>query len=375
MQKLDELAKLGQSIWYDYIQRRFLASGELKALIDKGVRGVTSNPSIFEKAIAGSTDYDETIRNLDAQSFETTKIYENLALEDIQAAAEQMTPVYDRTNRRDGFVSLEVSPKLAFSTEETVEEAKRLFAAVGKSNLMIKVPGTKAGIPAIRSLIGLGININVTLLFSVQRYQEVARAFIDGLEILAKQGPSVEGGRPVDTIGSVASFFVSRVDAAVDSRIDVAANSRDLANLKGKIAIANAKAAYRSYLAIFTGDRWQRLADLGAVPQRLLWASTGTKNPEYPDTMYVDDLIGFDTVNTVPPATLQSFLDHGAVKATLESGLDAAIRQIEELGRGGIDLGEITDTLEREGVDSFAKAFDDLMHSVDDKRARLRASA
>ena len=368
MSKLKELTRVGQSIWYDYIRRAVITSGELQELIDRGLRGVTSNPSIFEKAIAGSADYDADLKELSAENRSLKELYEALALKDIALTADLMRPVYDATDARDGFVSLEVSPELAKDTEGTITEAKRLFETLGRPNVMIKVPATPEGLPAITELIAAGINVNVTLIFSVENYRQVAEAFLRGMESLANTGPTVAGGVPVEKIGSVASFFVSRVDTAVDAELDRIGND----TLKGKIAIANAKIAYAEFRRIFSGERWQQLADRGARVQRPLWASTGVKNPLYPDTLYVDQLIGPDTVNTVPPATLNRFLEHGVVAETLTAGLAEAQAQLQALSDLGIDLQQITQKLQDDGVAAFAKAFQSLMNSIAEKRDHLR---
>ncbi len=369
MSKLHELAQLGQSIWYDYIRRSFLTSGEFQELIDKGLRGVTSNPSIFEKAIAGSSDYDDDLRQLVKEDKSVDKIYEVLALKDISLAADLLRPVYDKTNGLDGYVSLEVSPLLAHDTQKTISEAKRLFEALHRPNIMIKVPATPAGIPAITELIGTGVNVNVTLIFGLENYKAVADAYLKGLERLSSEGPSVAGGHKVDSIASVASFFVSRVDSAVDQALE----RKDHKELQGKIAIANAKAAYVEFQNIFSGTRWEDLAKKGARAQRTLWASTGTKNPLYADTLYVDQLIGPETVNTVPPATLNSFLDHGTISPTMTSGVEEATSQLDQIKALGIDLSEITKKLQSDGVTAFAKSFDSLMESISEKRDRLLA--
>ncbi len=369
MSKLHELAQLGQSIWYDYIRRSFLTSGEFQELIDKGLRGVTSNPSIFEKAIAGSSDYDDDLRQLVKEDKSVDKIYEVLVLKDISLAADLLRPVYDKTNGLDGYVSLEVSPLLAHNTQKTISEAKRLFEALHRPNIMIKVPATPAGIPAITELIGAGVNVNVTLIFGLENYKAVADAYLKGLERLSSEGPSVAGGHKVDSIASVASFFVSRVDSAVDQALE----RKDHKGLQGKIAIANAKAAYVEFQNIFSGTRWEDLAKKGARAQRTLWASTATKNPLYVDTLYVDQLIGPETVNTVPPATLNSFLDHGTISPTLTSGVEEATSQLDQIKALGIDLSEITKKLQNDGVKAFAKSFDSLMESISEKRDRLLA--
>ncbi len=363
MSKLNELEKLGQSIWYDYIRRSFLTSGELQSLIDIGLRGVTSNPSIFEKAIAGSADYDQDLKRLVKEDKPVEQIYEALALEDIAQAADLMRPVYDATEGLDGYVSLEVSPTLAHDTDGTIAEAKRLFAALNRPNVIIKVPATPAGIPAITELIGSGINVNVTLIFAVDNYRSVAEAYIAGLEKLSANGGDVS------RVASVASFFISRVDTAVDQELSAKGNEA----LQGKIAIANSKVAYALSKQIFSGSRWESLSQAGARMQRLLWASTGTKNPLCPDTLYVDELIGPDTVNTVPPATFNAFLDHGRVSSMLTDGHDEAEEQLSQLKKLEIDLNAITQKLQDDGVKAFAKSFETLMASIEEKRARLLA--
>jgi transaldolase/glucose-6-phosphate isomerase len=369
MSKLHQLQALGQSIWLDFIRRSYLLEGKLKALVDEGLGGVTSNPTIFEKAIAGSSDYDEALQQLVQANKSVGEIYEALAIEDISLAARQLRPIYDETNGADGFVSLEVNPTLAHDTEKTVHEALRLYEAVNHPNVMIKVPATPAGIPAIETLIAAGVNINVTLIFSIENYRQVANAYINGLKKLAKTGPTVKGGHPVNRIGSVASFFVSRVDNAVDNQLKEIGNT----TLLGKIAIANAKVAYKLFQEIFSpeNDNWKQLQQLGARVQRPLWASTSTKNPSYPDTMYVDELIGPHTVNTVPPNTLEAFLDHGIVAETITKNVEVAETQLKELTRLGIDLEKITDKLQEDGVESFAKSFESLMDSIAEKRQKL----
>ena len=358
MTKLHDLTRLGQSIWYDNIRRALIDSGDLQQLINDGVMGVTSNPSIFEKAIAGSADYDEAIQALAAAGKSVAEIYDALTLADIGRTADLLRPIYDQTNGVDGYVSLEVSPALAHDTAATVTEARRLFAALGRPNVMIKVPATRAGIPAVRQLISEGINVNVTLIFSQAHYEAVAEAYIAGLEASAGD---------LSPVASVASFFVSRVDTAVDAALPPDSP------LRGKIATANSKAAYGRFRTIFSGSRWQKLAERGARVQRPLWASTSAKNPAYPDTLYVDSLIGPDTVNTVPPATLTAFRDHGVAAATLEQGLDEAQAQLAQLADLGIGLDAITQKLQDDGVAAFAQSFVSLMDSISEKRDRLQA--
>ncbi|UCF99104.1 MAG: transaldolase [Spirochaetaceae bacterium] len=366
MNKLRELAKLGQSIWLDFIRRSFIDSGELKSLIDDGVRGVTSNPTIFEKAIAGSSDYDEQLAELamPAKSGISTidEMYEALVLEDIRRVSELLRSVWDSSAGADGYVSLEVSPELARDTGGTIAEARRLFNTLGKDNVMIKVPATKEGIPAIETLIADGINVNATLIFSLDHYAGVAKAYISGLEKLA------ESGGDLGRVASVASFFVSRVDTAVDKALEELGEEE----LKGKIAIANAKAAVLLAKKLYSGARWQKLTERGARAQRLLWASTGTKNPAYPDTLYLDTLIGPDTVNTVPPATLEAFLDHGTVASTLESELEKAVLQLERLASLGVDLVQVTEKLQVAGVEAFANSFRALHQAIEEKAKILK---
>lgn len=362
------LGSFGQSIWLDYIRRSLIESGELRRLIEEdGLRGVTSNPSIFEKAITGSTDYSVALRELGRRQDVNAKArYEQLAIEDIQGAADVLQPVYTQTKRRDGYVSLEVSPHLAHDTQGTLEEAKRLRDAVGRDNLMIKVPATPEGIPAIVQLIGKGINVNVTLLFAQEMYERVAEAYLTGLEQLLVRGGDV--GR----VASVASFFVSRIDTAVDSliaaRLTTAPTEDErtlLTTLQGTVAIANAKLAYQRYRRLFSGPRWAALARRGAMTQRLLWASTGTKNPAYRDVIYVEELIGPDTVNTVPPSTLEAFRDHGRPEIRLTEGVTQAKDTMRSLERAGFSMKTITDGLLDEGLQLFRDAFDSLLAAVE----------
>jgi transaldolase/glucose-6-phosphate isomerase len=365
MNNIQALARLGQSIWLDYIRRAFIESGELEEAIKSGVSGVTSNPAIFAAAIAGSADYDEALRDLGAAGLPTTQIYEALAIEDIQGAADALRQVYERTAGDDGYVSLEVSPDLAHDTEGTVEEARRLYAMVDRPNVMIKVPATAAGVPAVETLIGEGININVTLMFSLAHYDAVAEAYIRGLEKLATNGGDVS------RVASVASFFLSRIDSAVDGELAALGDER-AKTLMGKIAVANAKATYKRFFETFNGARWEGLAAQGARVQRVLWASTSTKNPSYPDTMYIDSLIGPDTVNTVPPATLTAFLDHGTAAVSVTQGLAEAEAQLVQLAGLGINLETITEQLQREGVTKFVQPFRALLDSIAQKVAQLQ---
>nr|MBI2903892.1 bifunctional transaldolase/phosoglucose isomerase [Chloroflexota bacterium] len=366
---IQHVQSFGQAIWYDNIRRAMLTSGELQRLLDDGVLGVTSNPAIFEKAIVGSIDYDTALETLSAAGHDTDAIYEALVLDDIAAAADLLRPIYDRTNGRDGYISVEVRPTLAHDTEGTVAEARRLFAALARPNVMIKVPATPAGIPAIETLIGEGINVNVTLIFSLESYEWVAQAYLAGLERRAR------AGEDVTRVDSVASFFVSRVDTAVDRQLEslIRAGRDDLRPLLGQAAIANSKLAYARFRELFGGERFAALRRAGAKPQRPLWASTGTKNPQYPDVLYVEALIGPDTVNTVPPGTLAAFKDHGRAAATLEAGLEEARHVLAQLTEAGIDLAAVTRDLQDEGVRAFIASYDKLLANIDDKRARLRA--
>ena len=361
MNPLKELLRQGQSIWLDYIRRNLIRTGELKRMVEEdGICGVTSNPTIFEKAIAGSSDYDDALRELLAADpkIDVGKLYEALAIEDIRMAADILRPVYDETSGGDGYVSLEVSPHLAHDTKATIQEAKRLRAAVDRPNVMIKVPATPEGIPAIEELIGSGVNVNITLMFSMNHYDAVAGAYARGLERSAAP----------DKVASVASFFVSRVDTMVDKALQNIGTA-EAQSLLGKIAIANSKVVYRRFEEIFHGEGFAALKQRGAKVQRPLWASTGTKNPAYSDVLYVDELIGPETVNTLPPDTLNAFKDHGRVAgATVKQDLqqaDAALAALEALG---IDLNAITEKLQEDGVAAFAASFDQLMAALEKKR-------
>lgn len=365
MTKLHDLANLGQSIWLDYIRRQMLESGELNQLHQTGVRGVTSNPSIFEKAIAQSDDYNDDLDVLIAEDKSAIEIYETLAVEDIQRACDVFMDLYRQTDGEDGYVSLEANPQLAYKTEETIDEARRLFAAVDRPNVYIKVPATPHGIPAIRQLISEGINVNVTLIFAISAYEQVAEAYLAGLEEFA------ENGGDLSQVSSVASFFVSRVDTKIDEKLEKLGNQ----DLLGKIGIANAKMAYQRFLELFSGPRWEALADKGALVQRPLWGSTSTKNPNYPDTLYVDELIGRHTVNTVPPKTLDAFLDHGTVEHTIDKNPEVAKRQLEQLAELGISLEQVTDELLEEGVEKFAAAFTSLLRAIEERKQREREMA
>ncbi len=378
MNPVKALETHGQAVWLDFLARGFVAKGELKKLIDTdGVKGVTSNPSIFEKAIGSSDEYDGAIGSTLKQGDRSVAaLFEHVAVEDIQHAADVLRPVYDEFKGNDGFVSLEVSPYLAMDTTGTIAEALRLWHDVHRRNLMVKVPATPEGLPAVEHLIGKGLNINITLLFSQKVYIEVAKAYIAGLE------KRVADGDDPSHVASVASFFVSRIDAAVDKQLDEKiARANDphekerLAALKGKVAIANAKLAYQEYKKLFSGARWEKLAAKGAKPQRLLWASTGTKNKEYSDVLYVEELIGPNTVNTVPPATLDAFRDHGKPRDSLEENVDEARHVLAELEKSGISLDAITEELVKDGVKLFADAADKLYGAVAHKRAAVLGSA
>ena len=366
---LHRLQALGQSVWFDDISRGLIRSGGLQELIDLGVTGLTSNPTIFEKAVSGGADYDDGLRDLAEQGLSAGEIYERLTIEDIQSAADLLRPVYDRTDGADGYASLEVNPHLAHDTGTTTSEAGRLFAALDRPNVMIKVPGTPEGPPAIRSLIARGVNVNVTLLFSLEAYGRAREAYLSGLEDLAASGGDVR------SVASVASFFVSRVDTAVDALIEerIEAGGPGLDTLLGQAAIANAKLAYLDFKETFGGERFARLEAKGARVQRTLWGSTSTKNPEYSDVKYVDGLIGADTVNTVPEPTLRAYLDHGAPSETLEHGLDEAAALPGRLDAAGISMDRVTAKLLADGVKVFADSFDGLLAKIERKRAALRA--
>jgi transaldolase len=367
---LKQLEKLGQSIWLDYIRRDLIASGGLRRLIDEdGLRGMTSNPSIFEKAIVESHDYDEDIRAMVREGKNTQTIYEALSQRDVQSADDEFRPLYDRTDGKDGYVSLEVNPHLAHDTNGTIKEARRLWAALDRPNVLIKVPGTPEGLPAIQQLISEGISVNVTLLFGLPRYRQVAEAYIAGIESRVAQA------KPVKHIASVASFFVSRIDALVDPLLEKpAAQGGQEAYLDkkvhGQVAVASAKMAYQIFKEIFGGDRFRKLAAEGARVQRVLWASTSTKNPDYSDVKYVEALIGPDTVNTVPLETLNAYRDHGEPKARLEQDVEQARWVLAELPNVGIKIDDVTQNLEDEGVEKFNQPFDKLMETLAQRSQR-----
>ncbi|MGC4192751.1 MAG: transaldolase [Thermomicrobiales bacterium] len=363
-----------QSVWQDDISRALLANGALKQAIDTGIRGVTSNPSIFQKAIAGSDAYDEDIQAQLGEGKSAAEIFQTVAVKDIQDTCDLFRPVYDESNGTDGFVSIEVLPSLARDTEGTLENARTLWNAVNRSNVMIKVPGTEEGVPAIRTLLSEGININVTLLFSLANYERVALAFIEALEERQAKGEAVSG------IASVASFFVSRVDTLADKQLDgviaEGGEHADLAaSLKGKVAVANAQLAYEKFLDLFKGDRFAPLAAAGAQVQRPLWASTGTKNKAYSDVLYVETLIGPETVNTAPIATIEAFLDHGVVARTVDADLAGAHAVLEDLAKVGLSIDQITAQLEDEGITTFITSYDGLLADVEAKRTALAGAS
>jgi transaldolase len=360
--RLHELSELGQSVWIDSLSREWLETGELARMIEEdAVVGVTSNPTIFQKAMASGEWYDEQLREVLNGEDDPKEIFLQLAARDIEDACDLLRPAYDATNRVDGYVSMEVDPNFAHDTEETIDEATRFHEWIDRPNLYVKIPGTAEGLPAIEEMIARGRNINVTLIFGLDRYVEVTEAYIRGLERLV-----ASGGDP-STVASVASFFVSRVDTETDRRLDEIGRPE----LKGKLAIANAKLAYQRYKEIFAGARWAALAERGATKQRCLWASTSTKNPEYRDVMYVEELIGPETVNTMPKETIQAFQDHGRVALTLEQGLDEERKLFRDLAAAGIDYDDVVATLEREGVEKFAESFRELLEGIEAKRQQL----
>ena len=362
--KLHALAEVGQSAWLDYIQRSLITSGGLQGYIDKGLRGITSNPALFEEAIADTHDYDEQIQKLAMQQKSAQEIYEELTVEDARMAADVLRPVFDETGGGDGFFSLEVNPHLAHDTQGTINEAIKLFALVDRPNIMIKVPATQEGVLAFEELIEEGININVTLMFSLAQYDAIAEAYIAAMESRAENVYNLK------QIASVASIFVSRLDTKVDKMLDAFVTPKAEA-LKGRIGIANAKIVYQHFKQYFQSERWSRLADKGARLQRVLYGSTGTKNPNYSDVMYVENLIGPDTVNTIPPKTLEAFLDHGSIALTLETGLDEAQEQLKRLADLGINLSDVTQDLLDEGVENFIKPYDSLMKTITEKKTSL----
>jgi transaldolase len=364
--RLHELSERGQSVWVDTLSREMIESGELKRLIDEdAVVGVTSNPSIFQKAFDSGDSYDDQMRELMEQEDDDEEVFIQLAVADVQNACDILRPTWDEGDGRDGWVSLEVEPDIASDTESTTEEARRLNKMVDRPNVFIKIPATEPGLKSIEDSIAAGIPINVTLIFSLERHRQVAEAYISGLERFVE-----DGGDP-STLASVASFFVSRVDTEADKRLDESGGHDEL---KGKLAIANAKLAYQTYKEAFSGDRWQKLADKGATAQRCLWASTSTKNPDYRDVIYVEELIGRDTVNTMPLETVEAFQDHGEVAETLEQGVDEARDVLQQFEEAGIDYDDVTRVLEEEGVQKFSDAFKGLLEDLAKKRDALVAA-
>ena len=363
---LQRLADYGQSPWFDYIRRNLITSGELQRLVDEeGLKGVTSNPAIFEKALSAGDDYKDFIAANAKNAKNAVALYEQIAIRDIQDTADVLHKVYETTNKQDGYISLEVSPTLANDTEKTLEEARRLWKLVGRPNLMVKVPATPEGVPAVQRLIGEGININVTLLFSQKAYRKIAEGYISGLEKYAAENDDLS------SVASVASFFVSRIDSLVDSQIqeklkDASGEDKTLLeSLLGKVAIANAKMAYQIYLEAFSGERWEKLAKKGAQTQRILWASTGTKNSEYCDVLYIEELIGNDTVNTIPPATWSAFRDHGRLRESLTENVEEAEKTLENLKNAGISLDQATDKLLNDAVRLFVEPYDKMIAAVE----------
>jgi transaldolase len=360
---LHELSEHGQSVWIDFVSRDLLRSGDLeRRMREDAVVGVTSNPTIFQKAISAGDTYDDQLREVLREERDPKEIFIRLASKDVGDALDLLRLVWDEGGGRDGYVSIEVDPNLAYDTEATIAEAQRLHELIDRPNLFVKIPATKEGLPAIEEMISRGRSINVTLIFGLGRYADVAEAYVRGLERL------VEGGGDPTTVASVASFFVSRVDTEADRRLDEIGEHD---GLKGKLAVANAKLAYQRYKEVFAGERWEALAAKGATPQRCLWASTSTKNPEYRDVLYVEELIGPDTVNTMPEETIQAFQDHGAVAETLEQGLEEAQATFDRLAEAGVDYEDVTRTLEREGVEKFADSFSELLEGIRAKSGEL----
>ena len=354
-ERLKQLAAAGTSPWLDNIRRSWLESGEFRRMLDDGVVGVTSNPTIFQKAIADSDDYDEAIHAMHGRGASAEEVFFELAIQDVQAAADQLAGVYRDTDHLDGFVSFELPPGMANDTQASIKAAPEFFARIDRPNIFIKIPGTSAGGPAIEESIAAGINVNVTLLFSLEAYREIHEAYLRGLE------RRVQAGQPIDDIHSVASFFVSRVDTAVDKQLP------EGSPLRGKAAVANAKLAYQDFLSVTAGDRWAALGRQGANVQRPLWASTGTKNPEYSDVLYVDELIGPDCVNTMPDQTIAAFSDHGVVERTVDRDVDGARRVLDEVEQAGISMSDVTHQLEVDGVAAFSQSFDSLLQTIQER--------
>jgi transaldolase len=372
MNPLQQLEKFGQSVWYDNISRGVILRGELKAMVDEGLLGVTSNPTIFDNAISGSDDYDSQIKELveKTPTIDVGSIIQALMVKDIQMAADVLKPVFDRTQGRDGYVSVEVTPNKARDTQATIAEVRELWSKVNRKNLMVKIPATKEGLPAIEQAISEGVNINVTLIFALQRYREVAEVYISGLE------KRLKSGKPINHVASVASVFVSRIDSLVDGMLDKKAASdasgkKKIESLRGKAAVANTKMIYQAFKEIFGTPRFAALKEKGAVAQRPLWGSTGTKNPAYSDLLYVETLVGPHTVNTVPPKTYTAILDHAKPALTIESDIDGAKNDLRELSGVGINMDEVTRKLEDDGVASFEKSFDGLYNNLDEKRGEF----
>jgi transaldolase len=365
---LHSLLEQGQSIWYDFISRDFIASGRMKELVDNGVRGMTSNPTIFEKAISKGNDYNEQISELSRQGLSTAQIVTELFITDVRDACDVMRPVYDSSGGADGFISIEVNPKLAARTDDTIAEARHLWKEIDRPNLMVKIPATDEGMPAVRKCIAEGINVNITLMFSLDQYRAVADAYMSGLE------DRLAAGEKIDHIHSVASVFVSRIDSMIDAMLEKIGTPEALA-LGGKAGLANSKLVYQEFTRLFNSDRWKNLAEQGANPQRPLWASTSTKNPTYPDLLYVDNLIGPYTVNTVPPETLEGIMDHAKVRRTVDEGADEAAATFQQLTEAGIDLDAVMDKLVAEGVEKFENSFDTLFEKLDEKRVELTGAS
>jgi transaldolase len=364
-ERLRKLQEIGQSVWVDSLSRDDIQNGDLQRMMDDGVLGVTSNPTIFQQAIAQSELYDEDLQELAKETDDPKEIFRRIAVRDIRDACDIFMPVYERTERKDGYVSLEVAPELAHDTEGTVSRAKLLSEMIDRPNLLVKIPATREGMPAIEETIASGVSVNITLIFSLERYRDVARAYIRGLQRL------VEGGGDPSKVASVASFFVSRVDTETDRRLEEVG----LEDLKGRLAIDNAKIVYQEFKKIFSAPKWESLESSGATKQRPLWASTSTKNPEYKDTIYVDNLIGPETVNTMPLSTLEATMNHAEVRLTLEEGVDEARRLFEELREAGVDYDDVTGVLEKEGVQKFADRYNELMEEIEQKSNHLARQA
>ena len=365
MSILHDLYNAGQSIWYDFISRDFIASGKMKELVERGIRGMTSNPTIFEGAIAGGTDYDEQIASLDAEGVDTTSIAAEIFMTDVRSACDVIRPIFDESGGIDGYISLEVNPMLAHDTEGTIEEAHRLWSGVDRPNLMIKIPATPEGYAAVRRCIADGINVNITLIFSLEQYRRVVEAYLAGLEDRLKEE------KEIDHVHSVASVFVSRIDSMIDSLLAEIGSAEALA-LKGKAGLANSRLVYHEFHRLFSGERWDLLEEKGGRAQRPLWASTSTKNPNYPDLIYVDNLVGAETVNTVPPQTLAAILDHGSAELRIEEGIETAEPTLQQLEAVGVSLEQVMDDLLKEGVGKFQASFESLFAKIDEKRGKLR---